>query len=84
MAHPHNPNWPHDYKPTATEVHMNFARLIADAINTDIIVDADSSVCTSDILDECATYGIALSPDFNGIAGDAYMESLVPGSTGGG
>jgi len=79
MAHPHNPDWPDDYKPTASEVHMNFARLIAEGINDDIIVDPESLVCASDILDECATFGIALAPDFTGIASPAYFKSVVPG-----
>ena len=81
MAHPHNPNWPDGYQPTAVEVHTNFARLIAEGINDDIIVDPDSLVSVNDLLDECATFGVALVPDITGMANKAYGESLVPGST---
>ncbi len=81
MAHPHNPDWPNVYQPTAVEVHTNFARLIAEGINDDVIVDPESMVCTNDILDECATFGCTLVPDFTGVANTAYFESLVPGST---
>ena len=83
MAHSHNPNWPDGYRPTAIEVHMNFARLIAEQINDDVIVDSDSLLTTNDVLDECATFGCALVPDFTGMANKAYAESLVPGSAGG-
>ena len=62
---------------------MNFARLIAEQINDDIIVDSDSLLTTNDVLDECATFGCALVPDFTGMANKAYAESLVPGSAGG-
>ena len=81
MAHPHNPDWPNGYQPTAVEVHTNFARLIAEAINDDIIVDYESLVSVNDFLDECARFGVALVPDFTGMANEAYAESLVPGST---
>jgi len=83
MAHPHNPDWPDGYKPTAVEIHTNFARLIAEGINDDIIVDPDSLVSVNDLLDQCATFGVALVPDFTGMANKAYGESLVSGSTGG-
>ena len=83
MAHPHNPDWPDGYEPTAIEIHMNFARLIAEQINDDIIIEAESLLTTTDILDECATFGCVLVPDFTGVANTAYFESLVPGSAGG-
>ena len=75
MAHPHNPDWPDGYEPTAVEVHTNFARLIADAINADIISGGDP-VRTLDVLDECAILGCILMPDFAGVASVAYYEAL--------
>jgi len=80
MAHPHNPDWPDDYEPTLIEIHMNFARLLAESINARSALDGWA---IHDVLDECATFGCALVPDFTGVANKAYAESLVPGSAGG-
>jgi hypothetical protein len=76
MAHPHNPDWPDGYKPSMVEIHVNFARLIVEGINDDIIVDPDSMVDTLDLLDECATFGCALVPDFTGVSRDGYFGTL--------
>lgn len=77
MTHPDNSNWPDGYKPTGIEIHMNFARLIAESINADIIVGTESLLTAVDILDECATFGILLSPDFEGVSNYSYLAALV-------
>ena len=64
--HPHNVNWPADYKPSLSEIHTNFARLIAEGTGASLL----------DTLDLCGIYGCVLVPDFEGIASPAYLEAL--------